>query len=127
MRGFLRDFGTRQANGTYTLRSSYTSLFASIVQAGEFFGALAAGFIGDFSGRKGAIRVAIAVVAVGAVLQLIVTGSIPLLVVGRFILGMGVGVISNCVPLYLSEIPPAAIRGSVVSCWQFVFLSYVQF
>lgn len=43
MKGFLRDFGDRQPDGTYTLRSSYTSLFASIVQAGEFFGALAAG------------------------------------------------------------------------------------
>ena len=38
---------------------------------------------------------------VGAVLQLILVGSIPLLVVGRFILGGGVGIISNAVPLYL--------------------------
>ena len=93
-------------------------MMSRIVQAGEFFGSLAAGFIGDWSGRKGSIRAAITIVAVGAVLQLIVTGSIPLLVVGRFVLGCGVGIISNCVPLYLSEIPPAAIRGSVVSCWQ---------
>jgi SP family sugar:H+ symporter-like MFS transporter len=32
--------------------------------------------------------------------------------------GMGVGIISNCVPLYLSELPPANIRGAVVSTWQ---------
>lgn len=115
---FLRDFGVRQPDGSYQLKSSDTSLFASIVQAGEFFGALSAGFIGDWSGRKGAVRAAIATVAVGAILQLILVGSIPLLVVGRFILGGGVGIISNAVPLYLSEIPPAAIRGSVVSCWQ---------
>lgn len=48
----------------------------------------------------------------------IVTGSKPLLVVGRFVLGGGVGIISNCVPLYLSELPPANIRGAVVSTWQ---------
>lgn len=47
-----------------------------------------------------------------------VTGSKPLLVVGRFVLGGGVGIISNCVPLYLSELPPANIRGAVVSTWQ---------
>ena len=46
------------------------------------------------------------------------TGSQPLLVVGRFVLGGGVGIISNCVPLYLSELPPANIRGAVVSTWQ---------
>lgn len=32
--GFLRDFGVRQPDGSYALKSSDTSLFASIVQAG---------------------------------------------------------------------------------------------
>ena len=32
--GFLRDFGVRQPDGSYQLKSSDTSLFASIVQAG---------------------------------------------------------------------------------------------
>lgn len=52
------------------------------------------------------------------ILTLAVTGSRPLLVVGRLVLGAGVGIISNCVPLYLSELPPANIRGAVVSTWQ---------
>ena len=41
-------------------------------------------------------------------MQLIVVGSGPLLTVGRLVLGMGVGVISNAVPLYLSEVPPTS-------------------
>ncbi|KAL8277948.1 hypothetical protein RQP46_009580 [Phenoliferia psychrophenolica] len=122
---FKKDFGTLQADGTYDIGSKYQSLFASIVQAGEFVGALAAGFIGNRNGRKGAMYVSIAIVGLGALLQLIVTGSLPLLVVGRLILGMGVGIISNCVTLYLSEIPPSAIRGSMVSGWQ-LFLALGQ-
>lgn len=117
---FLRDFGTPGlgANGGYGLRSEYQSLFASIVQAGEFVGALSASVVGDAVGRRGALQVACVIVSIGAILQLIIVGSIPLLTVGRLILGIGVGIISNCVPLYLSEIPPAGIRGSVVACWQ---------
>lgn len=41
-----------------------------------------------------------------------------LLIIGRLVLGSGVGIISNAVPLYLSEIPPVNIRGAVVSSWQ---------
>ena len=74
----------------------------SIVQAGEFFGALLAGSIIDFSGRKGGFLAAAAFVTLGVILQLVVAGSVPLLGVGRAILGMGVGIISNAVPLYLS-------------------------
>ncbi|KAK4705131.1 MFS transporter, SP family, sugar:H+ symporter, partial [Phenoliferia sp. Uapishka_3] len=122
---FKRDFGTLTSAGTYVIDAKYQSLFASIVQAGEFVGALAAGFIGNRSGRKGAMLVAISVVAFGAILQLIVTGNLPLLVVGRLILGMGVGIISNCTTLYLSEIPPSSIRGSMVSSWQ-LFLALGQ-
>lgn len=122
---FLFDFGQERADGTYDLSSTDQSLVASIVQAGEFFGALAASFIGDFLGRRGSLQVAVGIVTIGAVLQMILVGSIPLLVVGRFVLGAGVGVVSNCVPLYLSEIPPAALRGAVVSCWQ-LFLAIGQ-
>jgi SP family sugar:H+ symporter-like MFS transporter len=115
---FLRDFGDLQPDGSYQLSSKYTSVFASIVQAGEFVGSLCASLLGDYLGRKGALRAAVIVVTIGCILQLIIVGSVELLIVGRLILGVGVGIISNCVPMYLSEIPPAAIRGSVVSTWQ---------
>lgn len=78
----------------------------SIIQAGEFVGALTAGPVGDYGGRRLGFLVATALVVLGATLQIIVTGSVPLLTVGRFVLGCGVGVISNVVPLYLSEISP---------------------
>ncbi|GHJ83685.1 hypothetical protein NliqN6_0087 [Naganishia liquefaciens] len=115
---FLSDFGDLQPDGTYQLSSKYTSVFASIVQAGEFVGSLCASLLGDYLGRKGALRAAVIIVTIGCILQLIIVGSVSLLIVGRLILGIGVGIISNCVPMYLSEIPPAAIRGSVVSTWQ---------
>ncbi|KAF8593875.1 general substrate transporter [Ceratobasidium sp. AG-I] len=124
MKRFKEDFGTVQ-NGVKVITASNQSLFASIVQVGEIIGSLGAGFIGDRRGRKGALFMVVTIVTLGTVLQLIVVGSTPLLVVGRLVLGAGVGIASNCVPLYLSEIPPAAIRGAMVSSWQ-LFLAIGQ-
>ncbi|CCO35331.1 hypothetical protein BN14_09448 [Rhizoctonia solani AG-1 IB] len=97
MTRFKNDFGTLQ-NGVRVITASNQSLFASIVQVGEVLGSLGAGFIGDRSGRKGALFMVVVIVTLGAVLQLIVVGSTPLLVVGRLVLGAGVGIASNCVP-----------------------------
>lgn len=41
--------------------------------------------------------------------------SIPLLIVGRFIVGLGVGTASLVVPVYLSEVSPLEVRGTVVA------------
>ncbi|KAF5390512.1 hypothetical protein D9757_005203 [Collybiopsis confluens] len=90
----------------------------SIVQAGEVVGSLFAGPIGDWGGRRLGMQTACLLVTMGVIIQISVAGSIPALTVGRAVLGMGIGCISNSVPLYLSEIPPAAIRGSIVGSWQ---------
>src|SRR5699024_7412642 len=41
-----------------------------------------------------------------------------LLVISRIIGGIGVGIASNVVPLYLAEIAPSRIRGALVTCYQ---------
>ncbi|PWZ00804.1 general substrate transporter [Testicularia cyperi] len=115
---FKLDYGTRDAEGNYDISSSDKSLLASIVQAGEVVGSLIAAPLGDYVGRRGGFFGACALITIGVILQLIVAGSIPLLTLGRAVLGAGVGVISNCTPLYLSEVAPTAIRGAVVSSWQ---------
>jgi MFS transporter, SP family, sugar:H+ symporter len=44
--------------------------------------------------------------------------ALALFVVGRFIAGFGVGLVSCLVPMYQSECSPKWIRGAVVSCYQ---------
>lgn len=117
MEKFNRDFGvpTVGADGatTYVFPSSQKAVVTSIVQAGEFVGALAAGPVGDKLGRRGAFFGAIFFLTLGTILQLIVAGSVPLLGTGRAFVGIGVGFLANSTPLYLSEISTAAIRGAV--------------
>jgi MFS family permease len=115
---FKLDFGEPNAQGVYDVSATNQSLFSSIIQAGEFVGSLSAAFVGDFLGRRGSLQTAVVISSVGAILQIIVAGSVPLLVVGRLVLGIGIGIVSNCAPLYLSEIPHASVRGSVVAGWQ---------
>ncbi|KAE8241537.1 hypothetical protein A4X06_0g7499 [Tilletia controversa] len=125
MERFLSDFGSLQPNGKFDVTSGQRSLLASIVQAGEVVGSLAAAPIGDFAGRRGVYFGACAQVAIGAIIQLVTTSSIGVLTGGRFVLGVGIGLISNSTPLYLSEIAPTPIRGVIVSCWQ-LFLALGQ-
>ena len=43
--------------------------------------------------------------------------TIPILMLGRVIVGLGIGIASMILPVYLSEVAPVAIRGVVVSCF----------
>ncbi|KZP04250.1 general substrate transporter [Athelia psychrophila] len=118
MNSFLQRFGDTVTNGSPALKSGTLSLLSSIVQVGELLGSLTATVIGGVGGRRGGLIAACFFVSLGAIIQLAADGSIAQLTVGRLVLGMGIGQISNCVPLYLSESSPAAIRGIVVGSWQ---------
>jgi len=41
--------------------------------------------------------------------------TILVLMIGRFIIGLGVGVAAMVVPVYLSEISPTHLRGRIVT------------
>jgi MFS family permease len=55
---------------------------------------------------------------VGVVMQVAST-TVGLLVPGRLIAGMGVGFVSAIIILYMSEVAPKAVRGAIVSGYQF--------
>mmetsp|Transcript_4348 Transcript_4348/g.5809 ORF Transcript_4348/g.5809 Transcript_4348/m.5809 type:complete len:80 (+) Transcript_4348:317-556(+) len=77
---------------------------------GAAIGALFSGSISDYSGRKPVIMIADVLFTAGA-LTMGFAPSIGCLMFGRFILGLGVGVASQIVPLYLSEVAPKEVRG----------------
>lgn len=84
---------------------------------GAVVGALFTGVITDILGRKKVILASAFVFATGAVW----TGmapSVPQLMIARFYLGLAIGVSSYAVPLYISEISPTKIRGTLVSMFQ---------
>lgn len=96
MDAFLARFGDSLVDGKPALKSGTLSLLSSIVQVGELLGSLTATVVGGVGGRKGGLLVACVCVSLGAIIQLAAAGSIPQLTIGRLILGMGIGQISNC-------------------------------
>ncbi|KAI9323702.1 general substrate transporter [Dichotomocladium elegans] len=87
------------------------------LSAGCFVGALFAGFPADRYSRKFTLMGASLLFVVGSVFQAASNG-VPLLVVGRVVNGISVGITSMVVPLYQSEIAPKEIRGRIVAVQQ---------
>ena len=85
--------------------------------AGSLVGSLAVSSLADVFGRKYTIILSGWIWVVGAVLQC-ASQNRAMLVVGRIIAGLSVGLASATVPLYQSEITAPAIRGRMVSLQQ---------
>lgn len=103
---------------TFKLPAWEQSLTTSILSAGTFFGAILAGDIADFIGRRTTIITGCLIFTVGCILETASTG-IAVMAIGRVICGFGVGFISAIVILYMSEIAPKAVRGALVAGYQF--------
>ncbi|KAK7424351.1 hypothetical protein QQX98_000619 [Neonectria punicea] len=104
--------------GTSLSDRNLTSLDKSIITSSTSLFAL---FISPFSsvladrfGRKRVILYADVLFTVGALLQAW-SSTVPVMVIGRCIIGAGVGAASFVVPLYISEVAPASYRGRLVT------------
>ncbi|KAH9883408.1 general substrate transporter [Xylariomycetidae sp. FL2044] len=77
----------------------------------------------DFFGRRFAALIGIVVVAVGNAFECGARGpgAYAMMIIGRIISGVGVGMVSTSVPLYQSEVAPAGKRG------KYVVLNHVGF
>ncbi|CAG9317949.1 unnamed protein product [Blepharisma stoltei] len=86
----------------------------SLAVIGAMFGALAAGPLSDIKGRKPTIIAADCAFVTGSILMASAP-NIWVLMLGRFIVGLGVGSAAMVVPIYLAESAPRELRGTIVS------------
>ena len=116
---FIETFtGKSPTDPGFALESWQKSLITSILSAGTFFGALISGDFADFFGRRLTIIISSIVFIIGVILQT-ASSSVALLTVGRVIAGFGVGGVSSTIILYMSEIAPKKVRGTIVAGYQF--------
>ena len=85
--------------------------------AGSFFGALLVTKLADVLGRRPTIIASAWIWVIGSILQCAAQNR-GMLVVGRIVSGISIGLASSCVPLYQSEITNHNIRGRIVSLQQ---------
>jgi hypothetical protein len=98
----------------FVIPTPHKSLIVSILSAGTFFGAIMAGDLADWFGRRTTVILGCIVYGIGCILQT-ASSSLGLLVAGRLIAGFGVGFVSAIIILYMSEIAPKKVRGAIVS------------
>ncbi|KAK7295859.1 hypothetical protein RJT34_18771 [Clitoria ternatea] len=86
----------------------------SMAIAGAIIGAALGGWINDAFGRKKATLLADVIFTLGAILMAAAPDPY-VLILGRLLVGLGVGIASVTAPVYIAEASPSEIRGSLVS------------
>ncbi|PXX71800.1 sugar porter (SP) family MFS transporter [Nocardia tenerifensis] len=119
--GFLFGYDTGVVSGAllyisaeFDLNSVQQGSIVSVLLIGAMIGAMSAGRIADRLGRRKALGIESAVFIVGTLIA-VAAQDYWLLLIARLVLGLAVGAASATVPVYLSEISPAPIRGRILS------------
>jgi MFS transporter, SP family, galactose:H+ symporter len=97
------------------------SSVVSVLLLGAVAGALASGRVSDRIGRRAILGLLGVLFTVGIVITA-VAGDYWTVVLGRLVMGVGVGGVSATVPTYLGEISPAHIRGRMLTLNQLLIV-----
>lgn len=89
----------------------------SVLTLGAMFGAFVNGPIADRVSRRWDLLLANIVFLIGSVIQC-AAQDVVMIFIGRFIAGLSIGMLSMVVPLYLGELAPPNIRGSLIALQQ---------
>ncbi|KAI1818676.1 sugar porter family MFS transporter [Poronia punctata] len=122
-------FSTAQAQTyfTYKFHPSPAVLggIISIYTAGGAIGCLLSVPLGDRIGRRGTLGVGAIIAIIGTALQT-AAQEVVMLVFGRLVAGLAIGIIYFAIPMFQSEIAPATHRGLFVGLHaQFVGVGYM--
>lgn len=122
--GILFGYDTAVISGTteivrkqFSLSASGEGWYVGCALIGSIIGVLCAGSLSDYIGRKITMLISAAFFSISAI-GCAVCGSFGALVAFRIIGGVGIGIVSIVSPIYISEVSPARIRGTLVSLYQ---------
>ena len=116
-------------NQHFQLTPTLTSIVVSMVLLGALLGALFSGRVTDVYGRKRMLLFDAALFIIGTLITAFAT-NVTMLIIGRLLVGVAIGIASYTAPLYIAEIAPPKHRGALVSLNQLtvtigIFISYI--
>ena len=122
--GILFGYDTAVISGTTEIVKNQFALsdikegwYVGCALIGSIAGVLVAGSLSDYLGRKLTMLISATLFSISAI-GCAVCGSFDSLVAFRIVGGIGIGIVSIVSPIYISEVSPARIRGTLVSLYQ---------
>jgi len=119
--GFLFGYDTGVISGallfleqSFALNATTQEIAVSAVLAGAIIGAIVAGRLNDALGRKKTLLLLAVIFTAGALLTAI-SPNLVFFLICRVIVGLGIGAAASVVPVYISEIAPPQLRGTLVT------------
>ena len=113
-------------NETWILPDTLQGFLVSSVLIGAVLGAATNGVLADIFGRKKIIMATAVIFILGSVMCAFAP-NVYVLIISRIFVGFAVGIVNFVVPLYLSEISPKNLRGTLVSLYQWAITSGILF
>ena len=102
---------------SFSITDKVIEIIISAILWGAVFGTLISGILSNHFGRRGAILISALIFVAGSIACAFAPDP-RILIIARFFLGIAIGVASFTAPLYLSEISPQRVRGSMISMYQ---------
>lgn len=96
-------------NPNANLQGTITSLY----DVGCFFGAISASAVGTWQGRRRSVIIGTVIMMIGAILQ-VTAYSVPHMIVGRLVAGLGNGLNTATAPVWQSETTKPQWRGKLI-------------
>ena len=122
--GILFGYDTAVISGTteivkmqFGLSTGGEGWYVGCALIGSIAGVLVAGMLSDFLGRKKTMLISALMFSISAI-GCAVCADFTQLVIYRIIGGVGIGIVSIVSPIYISEVSPAHVRGTMVSFYQ---------
>lgn len=101
----------------FQITSQQQEWVVSSMMFGAAVGAVGSGWLSYRLGRKYSLMIGAVVFVIGSLCSAFAPNN-DVLLISRVLLGLAVGIASFTAPLYLSEIAPERIRGSMISMYQ---------
>ena len=122
--GILFGYDTAVISGTtevvkmqFGLTTGGEGWYVGCALIGSILGVLIAGMLSDFLGRKKTMLISALLFSISAI-GCALSADFTQLVIFRMIGGFGIGIVSIVSPIYISEVSPAKVRGTMVSLYQ---------
>uniref|UniRef100_A0A669D1W5 Proton myo-inositol cotransporter n=1 Tax=Oreochromis niloticus TaxID=8128 RepID=A0A669D1W5_ORENI len=119
--GFLFGYDTGVVSGAMillkkemNLNALWQELLVSSTVGAAALSALSGGYLNGWLGRRICILVASFIFTVGGIILSLAPDKVVLLV-GRITVGLGIGIASMTVPVYIAEVSPPHLRGQLVT------------